>query len=235
MGLNLPCKRAVCTHVTDAKQTALFPDARREPARPKKVVAPPKRTAAKAKHDTREAWLLAAVELLTPAFAERGATVPEVRVSCGFPQGRAKAIGQCWYSAVDKVIQIFISPELADPVRVLDVLVHELVHACLGAGKGHGKEFRALATAMGLEGKMTATVAGPALKEQLKALSKDLGTYPHAKLDRHAGPKKQSTRMVKVQCTQEGCEGGGYTVRTTRKWLEVGMPACPAGCEMEEV
>jgi hypothetical protein len=47
-----------------------------------------------------------------------------------------------------------------------------------------------------------------------------------------SGPKKQGTRMIKVQCSSE-CECGGYVVRTTAKWIEVGMPVCPFGTVME--
>lgn len=49
---------------------------------------------------------------------------------------------------------------------------------------------------------------------------------------KHSGPKKQGTRMIKVQCSSD-CECGGYTIRTTAKWLEVGMPFCPFGAVMD--
>ena len=35
-------------------------------------------------HITREAWLLAAIELLRPLFAAKGFSVPACQVSCGF-------------------------------------------------------------------------------------------------------------------------------------------------------
>ncbi|MFI8890527.1 hypothetical protein [Streptomyces paradoxus] len=47
-----------------------------------------------------------------------------------------------------------------------------------------------------------------------------------------SGPKKQGTRMLKVVCSED-CECGGYTVRTTQKWLDMGTPRCPFGGEME--
>ncbi|MET9729322.1 hypothetical protein ABZZ79_01265 [Streptomyces sp. NPDC006458] len=47
-----------------------------------------------------------------------------------------------------------------------------------------------------------------------------------------SGPKKQGTRMLKVVCSED-CECGGYTVRTTQKWLAMGTPRCPFGGEME--
>ena len=46
----------------------------------------------------------------------------------------------------------------------------------------------------------------------------------------HSGPAKQGTRMVKL--TAPDC---GYTVRTTRKWIDQGAPMCPHGVAMEEV
>jgi hypothetical protein len=35
-------------------------------------------------------------------------------------------------------------------------------------------------------------------------------------------------RHLKISCPR--C---GYTARATRKWLSVGLPICPCGCEME--
>lgn len=47
-------------------------------------------------------------------------------------------------------------------------------------------------------------------------------------IDPLAGPPVQGTRMLKCQCPE--C---GYTVRTTRKWIDVATPVCPVdGAEM---
>lgn len=182
---------------------------------------------------TREEWLVAAVDALRPLFAEIEQTIPAVRVSVGWPGGRGKknaVIGQCWATSqsADKVAQVFISPVLSDGARVVDVLAHEIVHAIDDCQNGHRAPFARIAKALGLEGKMTATVAGPALAEKLRAIVADLGPYPHAALAAGAqgadGPKKQGTRMLKVECEQ----GSGYIVRMTRKWLEeFGSPSCP--------
>lgn len=115
---------------------------------------------------------------------------------------------------------------------MLDILAHELIHA-LTPGHGHKGRFKQIAIRIGLEGKMTATIAGPKLKPRLDAIVKKIGKYPHAELtpgQRAAGsPKKQPIRLIKVKCQ---C---GYTVRITRKWLEVGPPHCPLHGEMEEI
>jgi hypothetical protein len=175
---------------------------------------------------TREQWLEKATEHMRSGMFKRvGETVPAVRVSVGIPKGRGTAIGQCWNGAAsaDGLAQVFISPKLDDAARVLDVLAHELIHA-VKPEAGHGAAFKRIALAIGLTGKMTATVAGPTLKAELDRLAGELGAYPHARLDfDKGGPKKQGTRLLKAEC--DGC---GYNVRVTRKWLdEVGAPICP--------
>jgi hypothetical protein len=190
-----------------------------------------KQTKLKAVHQTREQWLEAAVRLMAPLFTAKGYEVPGVRVSCGFPSKGALAkkkmrIGECWYKeiTVDGIAQLFISPLLRDHVEVIGTLVHEVVHAVCGAKAKHGAQFKKCAVAVGLEGKMTATVAGKELIEMIEGWMKDLGAYPHQGLKPGTKPeKKQTTRMVKCEC--EKC---GYAVRTSRKWLdEAGAPLCP--------
>jgi hypothetical protein len=185
----------------------------------------------KGKHQTREQWLEAAVRLMSPLFKEKGYEVPAVKVSCGFPSGRAlsrkkQAIGECWGKeiTVDGVPQIFVSPVIKDPVETIAILVHEVVHAVVGSAAKHGSKFRKCALAVGLEGKMTSTHAGDELTEMAKEWIKELGQYPHAGLKPKMRPeKKQTTRMVKCECKK--C---GYAVRTSRKWLdEAGAPLCP--------
>jgi hypothetical protein len=76
---------------------------------------------------------------------------------------------------------------------------------------------------------MTATVAGPVLDGRLLTISDKLGRYPHAAINPGSKSKlKQSTRMIKLECPD--C---GYTVRTTRKWIDQGMPTCPCETPME--
>ena len=76
---------------------------------------------------------------------------------------------------------------------------------------------------------MTATVAGPALRERLNALLSRMPDYPHRTLDVRVNEKKQGTRLLKIVCP--AC---GYTARTTRQWLGRGLPTCPCGTLMAE-
>lgn len=187
---------------------------------------------------TREQWLAALVVALRPMFLQHGATIPaKVRVSCGWPRGargKQKAIGQAWspICSADGTCETFVSPALADPVEVAAVMVHECVHHAVGVKEGHKGPFRRVAVALGLQGKMTATVAGDALKHSLAALCEQLGPYPHAALSAMDGVvKKQSTRMLKVACGACGC-----VVRMARQWLDnAGAPTCACGAEMAEV
>ena len=179
---------------------------------------------------TREEWLNKLVHKLRPRY---GVELPEsVHVSVGFPSSgiRSKVIGECWNKkcSADEAPQVFIHPKLSDAVEVAAVVVHELIHACRPDAK-HGPEFKSLALQLGLAGKMRATVAGDELKADLAALVEKIGPYPHPALTGRSSsaPKKQTTRMIKV-----GCPDCGYSVRTTEKWLQVGMPQCPDGTPM---
>jgi hypothetical protein len=180
------------------------------------------------KYKTREQWLVALAKKLEKLFKEQGHELPAYRVTCGFPSkgGLAVAnrtIGQCWYAeaSADDTTEIIISITQDDTMRIAGVLAHELVHAALGAGVGHSAPFKHLATAIGLEGKMTATTEGERFIERVQPMIDAVGSYPHARLDA-SGRKKQGTRMLKAQCNE--CD---YTVRTTQKWIEVATPICP--------
>jgi hypothetical protein len=183
-------------------------------------------------HSTRETWLHAAATIFRPWFQKFNVDYPEkLRISCGLAGGRigAKTLGECWSDkcSSDQAREVFISPEMDNPSRVLDVLIHELCHACLPFEVKHGKPFKKLASGLGLEGKMTATIASSALEAKLADVIAEIGPYPHAALHGIV-KKKQGTRMLKIVCP--GC---GYTVRTTAKWIEHGMPTCCCGEEME--
>lgn len=179
---------------------------------------------------TREAWLSNAITKLRPLFDERELEIPAVRVSCGLAAHRlgGSTIGECWSDecSADGTREIFISPQLVDPIEVLETLVHEAVHSCLPHEIAHGREFKKAIEKVGLEGKATATHAGAWLKLDLFRISDELGEYPHAALST-ISKTKQPTRMVKVEC--HAC---GYIVRTTEKWIVQGVPTCPCGTEM---
>lgn len=187
------------------------------------------------KHATREEWLTAAADVLNDLIAEHTELKPSSRVlvSAGFPRRDrgGKVIGQCWMSkAAAGVNHIFISPTLPSPVTVLPALLHELIHAADDCASSHKGDFRKAWKALGFEGKPTECTPSKDLAKTLAAVAKTLGPYPHTVLSPGEGEKKQTTRMLKVECS--GCE---CVIRMTRKWLdEVGAPTCACGSPMEE-
>lgn len=182
---------------------------------------------------TREQWLNLALDHVRTLFAEKASvTVPaDARVSVGFPGGGSarKRIGECWTRKMSSkgVNEIFISPVLRDQHAMLEVLVHEAVHAADDCQSGHRGFFRKTAKAVGLEGKMTATHAGAELSAWIKdLLVNKLPPLDHGSLSL-SGRTKQPTLMRKIECPECGC-----ILRGTLKALSVGLPTCGCGGEM---
>jgi len=185
----------------------------------------------------REEWLEQAANRLHLFLDEIDIDMPSrFRLSCGWPCKHALAkkrrIGECHAkeSSLDKVNEIFISPWLDDPIEVLTTALHELIHAADNCQSGHKGFFRRTWKALGFTGKTTECLAGPELTERLNGVLAEIGPYPQHKLDpaTFGKEKKDGTRMLKVECPE--C---GYTVRTTAKWIEVGLPVCPCGTTMQ--
>jgi len=181
-------------------------------------------------HIWREEWLAAAAAELSSTFEILDYRMPKMRFAIGFPStGRfGSAVGEHWSDkhSRDQTHEIFIRADQSDPIEVLGILVHEIVHAVVGSDAKHGPIFKKCALAVGLQGPMRSTTVGPELRARLAAIAESLGPLPHAALD-WTNRKKQSTRLLKAQCH---CE---YTVRVARAWVEqVGPPHCPLHGEM---
>lgn len=203
--------------------------------------------------DNREAWLNHVAQRMGPMFTALSAPLPEkVRIAIGFTSTgwRGRSIGECWDNRCsdDGHFEIFIVPTLAEvpdmmPGQVAAILAHELVHAAVGIPAGHGPKFRRVAKGLGLQGKMTATVAGPAFEAAIAPILADAGPLPHGRLKtslideegpgkpKTTGPATQTNRHIKCKCAT--C---GYTARTSRMWLnQAGPPHCPRDGRMEIV
>jgi hypothetical protein len=175
---------------------------------------------------TREEWLNAALHgPVASLLVKAGTDVPlDCRVSVGFPGGGSarKRIGECWprQRSADKVNEIFISPVLADPEIMLATLVHEAIHASDNCASGHRGHFARVARACDLQGKLTATHAGPTLQASIKGWIADLPRLTHGALSL-SGIKKQTTRMIKHQCFD--C---GAIWRASVRWEMELCPCC---------
>lgn len=175
----------------------------------------------------RETWLNLMIDKATPIFDKAGFKISDIRgklkVSCSMMVGQRKsskfgAIGQHlpaeWNK--EKNHEMLISPTLENGVEVVAILIHEMCHAIQrhmygNIVKAHGKEFRKIALAVGLQGKMTATTESPALKIIIENWINEIGKYPHAKINLNAR-KKQGVRNLKVEC--QSCE---WSFRTSNK------------------
>lgn len=189
---------------------------------------------------SREQWLNAATREILNKFGDIfekhfGADgmdhLNHLHVSTGFPSrgGLTKVIGECWKSKAagdGKTHHIFINPRLDSMVEVLATLAHEMIHAADDGEHKHKGPFVRAARDLGLEGKATATFAGEDFVEFAKGVERRIGAYKHVSLIPIAVEKKQTTRMLKLEA--DCC---GYVVRTTQKWIEVGLPSCPCGNE----
>lgn len=184
---------------------------------------------------TREEWLNKAVQKLAPRFVPYGKLPEKLHIITSFPNRKSKhgILGVCYPSTYskDKGIYITISPGqgTGDEVEVLATIVHEMIHAVnfTKGEKGHGKCFKKIAEPLGLEGKMTATVAGKKLEEELKEVAKALGPYPHIQMlnpkKDNPNPKKNGGTIVFISPEIEG-----YRIYIAPKWLdEFGPPLCP--------
>lgn len=189
------------------------------------------------KYLTREDWLVAGVEELRPFFAAEGVNITEkIRVSCALPSNAKrtnfKSVGECFpnTNSADAHFEIFISPVLADPLKVFETLVAMLCHTAAGA-LGNGKPYQRVAEAMRLlpagptSARYKSVTHGDAFKQAYQQIIDSLGLYVHAELSASVG-KKQTTRMLKCICPS--C---GYTVRLTAKWAykagNLNLPLCP--------
>lgn len=182
-------------------------------------------------HTARESWLRSATNDLRPYFQMLGYALPEkIRFAIAFTSGGKKGVsGECWHpeSSADGHYEIIIKADKDDPVEILGILVHQLVHSLLPPTIKHGKEFREIAYRVGLEGQMRDAAPTPVLKERLVALANELGELPHAKLEftvRSDAPKKSGVRMLRAECRAELC---GYAIRILPKWAKAGLPICP--------
>jgi hypothetical protein len=179
----------------------------------------------------RETWInQLCKDHIWPWLKPHGGKPPKKwRVSLGFPKGSrggkgGHAIGQCWAQEAsgDGAVEVFISPELTAKACAA-TLVHELIHAAVGVKEGHKGKFKKLAKAAGLIGRMRATTPGAELADAIDRWISIMPKFPHAPLTIPDGKKVgPGSRMIKIFCPD--C---GYTLRTTRTWIEIAVPKCP--------
>lgn len=191
-------------------------------------------------HETREGWLLAGAKLLDKAFFDgNGYKLPaKLACSCGFPRGaKGKAIGQCWgtTNSSDGTTHMFVCPTQDEPLQVLGILLHELIHAWDDCKSGHKGPFKKLVKEFGLAGKATATYVeeGSELHTKLANILHELGPYPHKKMvpQRKKNERGSMGGWIRLQSTNDE----KYRVLISPKQMEEnGAPLDPWGDQMEK-
>jgi hypothetical protein len=140
-------------------------------------------------HDYAEVWLNEAVKLLRPLFAEMGYDVPPVHVSVGFstdgykPHAKKNTIGVCHARCmtVDGINEIYITPLVTEPLDVLGILVHELIHAVDDCKSGHGPGFQKISREMKCGDNLKVPIREWfETVERHRVIACELGRYPRA-------------------------------------------------------
>lgn len=122
---------------------------------------------------------------------------------------QGSAVGLCYsveYSANKKVRRIEIDRETSDTLKALEIVAHEVSHAVTREGIGHKGEFlNAVFGLFKLGGIPTSTSVTLEFAELIKPWLQKAGAYPYVRfVDRR---KVQTTRMVKLVCSDFNCLG----------------------------
>jgi hypothetical protein len=172
----------------------------------------------------REDWLTKAARMLRLMLLEDSdvSTKAKIRVSCGFPKGSRRLASMTTPRGLsgDQTNEIFISPEIDQPVELLERLAIELVNAefdATGFAKGSPAHYalQRIGVASLKDHRFVGSTA-PLFTKMATAL----GEYPHVAMNRHE-LKKDGTRQIKVECTE--CRA---IWRASRQWVDR-MSQCP--------
>ena len=193
---------------------------------------------------SREDWLKEATKIIERDILSKHQTMlPENwTVSVGFCSN-PKAIGQAWdkkASVDEKTHQMFISPVLGkhDKVNLLQVLLHESIHISVGVDQKHGGEFKRVARAAGLEGRLTATYVTETnplyatLQNIYEETKRITGCdYPHEEITLKVKEKKaRKSNIIKLVSENDPA----YIVKIKKDLIEsAGVPVDPWGEKMK--
>lgn len=185
--------------------------------------------------------------VLGEAIKHFGLKVPLSKITVTIQsKGRRNALGWFWASrwAHKKTIshEINLSAEHLNEHNMGETLIHELAHAenhhneiqdTDKTGRRHNKKFKAQAEALGLEVEKSGSLGWaftkltPVSEKFLDGIKFDRSLFELFRAGVTSKGTKVGTRMLKCECPD--C---GYVVRTTQKWLDIGLPTCACGTKM---
>ncbi len=127
----------------------------------------------------RVAWLTRAGRLLETYFRSHGFDCPSYRI--GMDNYSLRRLGVCAYDTLDSEdelgFKIGINPLMVNEKRVLEVLVHEFMHAITGLPAGHNATFWQNCEKVGLEGRRI-DKSNEKLQKQFDQIHEEIGPYP---------------------------------------------------------
>jgi len=174
---------------------------------------------------TREQWFLDRISYITEQiFAPADVIVPQIEVSTNKPGGKTKA----WTidasnSADQETYHIFISSEVLEKSTLIDLLFGELVY-CI-AGRRPTKAFRRTFS-LTRAGKRWYPEVGSETAAKLSGVVAWAPDYPHVPVIVEEKDKKQSSRMLKIQCA---AHDKPIILRGSRESFTTGFPVCSCG------
>ena len=139
---------------------------------------------------TREDWLRQlALAMQSRVETACDTALPDFRITCGFPShgallgNKRRVRGQCWCPSQsrDGTTEIIVSIVEDNPEEIAEIVVHEMIHACLPKA-GHTKPFQRAAKALGFVAPFTSSNPTEEFWNWAKPMVKKMGAYPHAQL-----------------------------------------------------
>lgn len=167
---------------------------------------------------TAEEWYRKAVDAFKRTFKDLGYEIPVYDISSGFTDAGTRVtrvLGQCWTNNASSKGRphIFLNPRYTEPVGLIAVVLHEVIHATVGVDQGHRGKFRSVAQSLGFIPPLKYINIDDDLKGKCETIAARLGEFPRSAFV--AKIRKQTTRLIKCVC--ETC---GFTFRTTKFWIE---------------
>jgi hypothetical protein len=141
------------------------------------------------KHRFAEVWLDQAVEYFKPIFMKGGYQIPPIALSVGFaddgykPHRKSNTAAICYAKqcSAEGINQIIITPLRTEPLDIIWLLCHELIHAVDDCVHGHGAVFHEIAYSVGYWPCKKSTMKEMIQFEELSIdIASKLGRYPRA-------------------------------------------------------
>ncbi len=188
------------------------------------------------KYKTREEWLQAAVLLVNDMIFDGKMELSDYQVTCGWCKN-SKAMGETLLASSEneEVSEHFyptaiqIDTKIEDPVDIVAVLAHEMIHAFKNI-RTHGKAFKVWAFKAGFETPVKEYHPTTQLLEVCKEIVIKLGEWPGIAIIPFKKNKKRKPQRGKLFCPDCGFECRAKF----QNLIKYGFPTCACGTQLGE-